>query len=132
MTDQHTHMPAGTAAQERDELLAGSVRLNPEGTPSPETARENLMKAIVQMRYGSPDVLQLKDIDKPVVKDDEVLIRVHAAAVNIGDWHLLTGVPYVMRLVSGLLKPRRDIPGLDIAGQVEVTGKNVKRFRPGR
>ena len=131
MTDQRTHMPAGTAAQERDELLAGSVGLNPEGTPSPETARENLMKAIVQMRYGSPDVLQLKDIDKPAADDDEVLIRVHAAAVNIGDWHLLTGVPYVMRLVSGLRKPRRDIPGLDIAGEVEVIGKNVKRFRPG-
>ena len=89
------------------------------------------MKAIVQMRYGSPDVLQLKDIDKPAADDDEVLIRVHAAAVNIGDWHLLTGVPYVMRLVSGLLKPRRDIPGLDIAGEVEVTGKNAKRFQPG-
>ena len=55
------------------------------------------MKAIVQARYGSPDVLQLKDIDKPVVKDDEVLVRVRAAAVNIGDWHLLRGVPYVMR-----------------------------------
>jgi NADPH:quinone reductase-like Zn-dependent oxidoreductase len=89
------------------------------------------MKAIVQMRYGSPDVLQLKDIDKPAADDDEVLIRVHAAAVNIGDWHLLTGVPYVMRLVSGLRKPRRDVPGLDVAGEVEVTGKNVKRFQPG-
>jgi NADPH:quinone reductase-like Zn-dependent oxidoreductase len=127
MTDQHT----GTAAQERDELLADSVRLNREGTSSPGTARENLMKAIVQMRYGSPDVLQLRDMDKPAADDDEVLIRVHAAGVNIGDWHLLTGVPYVMRLVSGLLKPRRGVPGLDVAGEVEVTGKNVKRFLPG-
>ena len=58
------------------------------------------MKAIVQVNYGSPDVLQLKEIDKPVAKDDEVLVRVRAAAVNIGDWHLLRGVPYVMRLVS--------------------------------
>ncbi len=74
------------------------------------------MKAIVQMRYGSPDVLQLRDMDKPAADDDEVLIRVHAAGVNIGDWHLLTGVPRVMRLVSGLLKPRRDVPGLDVAG----------------
>jgi NADPH:quinone reductase-like Zn-dependent oxidoreductase len=89
------------------------------------------MKAIVQVRYGSPDVLRLKDIDKPVVKDDEVLVRVHAAAVNIGDWHLLRGVPYAMRLASGLLKPRREIPGLDVVGQVEVTGKNVEQFRPG-
>jgi NADPH:quinone reductase-like Zn-dependent oxidoreductase len=89
------------------------------------------MKAIVQMRYGSPDVLQLKDIDRPVVKDEEVLVRVHAAAVNIGDWHLLRGVPYVMRLVVGLLKPKQEVPGLDIAGQVEAVGRNVRQFRPG-
>jgi NADPH:quinone reductase-like Zn-dependent oxidoreductase len=94
-------------------------------------ARESTMKAIVQTRYGSPDVLQLTDVDKPVVKDDEVLVRVHAAAVNIGDWHLLRGVPYVMRLVAGLRRPRREIPGLDIAGQVEAVGRNVRQFRPG-
>lgn len=89
------------------------------------------MKAIVQLRYGSPDVLQLKDIDKPRPEDDEVLVRVRAAAVNIGDWHLLRGVPYVVRLVSGVLKPRRPIPGLDIAGQVEAVGRNVKQFQSG-
>jgi NADPH:quinone reductase-like Zn-dependent oxidoreductase len=89
------------------------------------------MKAIVQATYGSPDVLQLKDIDKPIVKDDEVLVRVHAAAVNIGDWHLLRGMPYAVRLVSGLLKPKHEIPGLDIAGQVEAVGRNVEQIRPG-
>ena len=89
------------------------------------------MKAIVQVNYGSPDLLQLRDVDNPVVKDDEVLVRVRAAAVNIGDWHLLQGVPYVMRLGIGLRKPRREIPGLDIAGQVEAIGRNVKQFRPG-
>ena len=89
------------------------------------------MKAIVQSNYGSPDVLELRDIDTPVVKDDEVLVRVHAAAVNIGDWHLLRGVPYAMRLVSGLLKPKREIPGLDVVGEVELTGTNVEQFRPG-
>ena len=89
------------------------------------------MKAIVQVNYGSPDLLQLRDVDKPVVKDDEVLVRVRAAAVNIGDWHLLQGVPYVMRLGIGLRRPRREIPGLDIAGQVEAIGRNVKQFRPG-
>jgi NADPH:quinone reductase-like Zn-dependent oxidoreductase len=94
-------------------------------------AQENIMKAIVQVKYGSPDVLQLKDVDKPVVKDDEVLVRVQAAAVNIGDWHLLRGVPYVMRLAVGLRRPRREIPGLDIAGRVEAIGADVKRFRPG-
>src|SRR6185503_1584845 len=89
------------------------------------------MKAIVQVRYGSTDVLRLTDIDKPVPRNDEVRIRVHAAAVNIGDWHLLHGVPYVMRLGIGLRRPRREIPGLDIAGQVEAIGRNVKQFRPG-
>ena len=69
------------------------------------------MKAIVQGKYGSADVLQLRDIDTPVVKEDEVLIRVRAAAVNIGDWHLLRGVPFVVRMASGLLKPRRETPG---------------------
>ena len=89
------------------------------------------MKAIVQSRYGSPDVLRLEEIAKPVVKDDEVLVRVRAAAVNTGDWHLLRGVPYVMRLVFGLRGPRRKTPGLDIAGQVEAVGGNVKQLRAG-
>jgi NADPH:quinone reductase-like Zn-dependent oxidoreductase len=89
------------------------------------------MKAIVQVKYGSPDVLQLRDIDKPVVKTNEVLVRVRAAAVNIGDWHLMRGLPYVARVVFGLRKPRREIPGLDIAGQVEAVGTDVKQFRPG-
>jgi NADPH:quinone reductase-like Zn-dependent oxidoreductase len=89
------------------------------------------MKAIVQHKYGSPDVLELRDIDRPAVKDDEVLVRVRAAAVNIGDWHLLRGVPYVMRLVFGLLKPRREIPGLDMAGRIEAVGRSVAQFRPG-
>ena len=89
------------------------------------------MKAIVQSRYGSPDLLRLEEIAKPGVKDDEVLVRVRAAAVNIGDWHLLRGVPYVMRLVFGLRGPRRRTPGLDIAGQVEAVGGNVKQLRPG-
>jgi NADPH:quinone reductase-like Zn-dependent oxidoreductase len=89
------------------------------------------MKAIVQVDYGSPDVLQLKDVDKPAIKDSEVLLRVRAAAVNIGDWHLLRGVPYAMRVVIGPFKPRRSIPGLDIAGRVEAVGRNVNQFRPG-
>jgi NADPH:quinone reductase-like Zn-dependent oxidoreductase len=89
------------------------------------------MKAIVQDRYGSPDVLELRAIDKPVVGDDDVLVGVRAAAVNIGDWHLLRGVPYVIRAVSGLRKPRRAVPGVDIAGQVEAVGRNVEEFRAG-
>jgi NADPH:quinone reductase-like Zn-dependent oxidoreductase len=89
------------------------------------------MKAIVQLRYGSPEVLRLEEIYKPVVKDDDVLVRVRAAAVNIGDWHLLRGVPYVMRLVFGVRGPRRPIPGVDIAGEVEAVGGNVEQLRPG-
>jgi NADPH:quinone reductase-like Zn-dependent oxidoreductase len=89
------------------------------------------MKAIVQDKYGSPDVLRLKDVDKPSPDDDEVLIRAHAAAVNIGDWHLLRGVPYVMRMVVGLRAPKREIPGTDVAGRVESVGESVKELRPG-
>ena len=89
------------------------------------------MKAIIQDKYGPPDVLRLKDIDTPVVKDDEVLVRVRAAAVNIGDWHLLRGTPYVMRMAVGLFKPKHEVPGLDVAGQVEAVGQNVKLLRPG-
>jgi NADPH:quinone reductase-like Zn-dependent oxidoreductase len=89
------------------------------------------MKAIIQTRYGSPDVLRLEDVDKPTPGDDEVLVRVREAAVNIGDWHLLRGVPYVIRLGLGLRKPRRRTPGRDIAGHVEAVGRNVTDFVPG-
>jgi NADPH:quinone reductase-like Zn-dependent oxidoreductase len=90
------------------------------------------MKAIVQDKYGSPDdVLELKDIDKPVVKDAEVLVRVHAASVHPDVWHLVRGLPYVLRLMgAGLLKPKNSVPGTDVAGQVESVGKNVTRFQP--
>ena len=89
------------------------------------------MKAIVQRGYGSPEVMRFEEADQPLVKDDQVLVRVHAAAVNIGDWHLLRGMPYVVRLVSGLRGPRRSIPGLDIAGVVEVVGASVKQVGAG-
>ena len=89
------------------------------------------MRAIIQNNYGSPAVLEIRDVGKPVVKDDEVLVRVRAAAVNSGDWHILRGVPYVMRLVFGLRKPRRETPGVDIAGQVEAIGNSVTQFRAG-
>ena len=76
-------------------------------------------------------MLRLRDVAEPDLGDDQVLVRVHAAAVNIGDWHLLRGVPYVIRLVAGVRRPRREIPGLDIAGQVEAVGRNVTQFRSG-
>jgi len=91
------------------------------------------MKAIVQDKYGSPDdVLQLREIAKPVVGDDEVLVRVRAASVHPDVWHVVTGRPYVLRLMgAGLLKPKNPVPGTDVAGEVESVGKDVTRFRPG-
>ena len=89
------------------------------------------MKAIVYTQYGSPDVLQLKEIEKPAPGDDEVLIKLYAAAVNAADWHLLRGDPFLLRLFSGLLKPKQHILGADVAGRVEAVGRNVKLFQPG-
>jgi len=89
------------------------------------------MKAIVLTKYGSPDVLQLKEVTKPTPKDDEVLIKVHAASVNDWDWGLMRGKPFMIRLLCGLLKPKYKIPGVDIAGQVEAVGRNEKKFQPG-
>ena len=90
------------------------------------------MKAIVQTGYGSPEVLELKEIDKPVVNDDDVLVRVHAVGLNAGDVFTMRGVPSAVRLVVGLLKPKKNhVPGWDVAGHVEEVGKNVTRFHPG-
>ena len=91
------------------------------------------MKAIVQHEYGAPhDVLELQEIDKPAVKDNEVLVRVHAASVHIGDCLIMRGKPYLIRLMGyGLRRPKHRVPGTDIAGKVEAVGKNVKRLRPG-
>jgi NADPH:quinone reductase-like Zn-dependent oxidoreductase len=89
------------------------------------------LKAIVYDRYGSPDVLELAEIDKPVVRDDEVLVRVHAAAVNPADWHFMRGLPYIARMIIGLRKPRPTVLASDMAGLVEAVGKNVTRFGPG-
>ena len=89
------------------------------------------MKAIVFTKYGSPDVLQLKEVAKPTPKDDEVLIKVHAASVNDWDWCLVRGTPFYIRLLCGFLKPKIKIPGVDIAGRVEAVGRNVKKFQHG-
>ena len=89
------------------------------------------MKAIVHDEYGSPDVLRVEEIDKPLVGDNDVLVRVHAAAVNPLDWHSVRGLPYPLRLGNGLFKPQNRIPGVDVAGQIEAVGKNVTQCRPG-
>ena len=90
------------------------------------------MKAIVYTKYGPPDdVLELKEVEKPTPKDDQVLVKVHAASINYCDWAFVRGEPFLARLWSGLLKPKYKIPGADVAGRVEAVGRNAKQFQPG-
>jgi NADPH:quinone reductase-like Zn-dependent oxidoreductase len=90
------------------------------------------MKAMVREKYGPPDVLELRDIDLPECADDEVLVRVRAAGVGRDVWHVMTGLPYPIRLAGfGFRAPKNPVIGSDMAGVVEVLGKNVTRFRPG-
>src|SRR4051812_15436914 len=87
------------------------------------------MKAIVYTQYGSPDVLHLEEVEKPTPKDNEVLVKVHAASANPADWHTMRGSPFLARLVNGLFTPRNHRLGADIAGRVEAVGKNVTQFQ---
>lgn len=89
------------------------------------------MKAMIQNAYGAPSGFELMEIEKPIVGDDDVLVRVRAAALHAGDVFCMRGVPYSVRIVVGLRKPRNYIPGYDVAGQVEAVGKRVSRFQPG-
>jgi NADPH:quinone reductase-like Zn-dependent oxidoreductase len=90
-----------------------------------------LMKAIAYHEYGLPDVLKCEEIEKPVPMDDEVLIKVRAAAVNPLDWRLMKGEPRALRIMPRLLKMPIGRPGVDVAGEVEAVGKNVMQFKPG-
>lgn len=89
------------------------------------------MKAIVFTEYGSPDVLELKEVEKPTPREGEVLVRIHAAAVTFGDPAVVRGEPYIVRLWSGLRAPKVQIPGKEMAGVVEAVGQQVKQFKPG-
>ncbi|WP_219512564.1 NAD(P)-dependent alcohol dehydrogenase [Nonomuraea ceibae] len=90
------------------------------------------MKAVVQRAYGSPDLLEVREVDRPAAGDDEVLVRVRAASVHPDVWHVVSGRPYVLRLMgNGLARPKLRIPGTDMAGRVVSAGKDVSRFRPG-
>lgn len=89
------------------------------------------MRAIVQDAYGPADVLELRDIDRPVVRDDEVLLRVQAAGVGPDVWHLMMGLPYIVRMAYGLRRPRRPVRGWDAAGRVQAVGAKVTRLQPG-
>jgi NADPH:quinone reductase-like Zn-dependent oxidoreductase len=92
---------------------------------------ENAMKAMVYHAYGSPDNLEFAEIEMPVVKDDEVLVKVHAASVNWLDWHFLAGSPFLVRLMAGLRKPKYPVLGIDFAGRIEAIGTNVTQFQQG-
>lgn len=90
------------------------------------------MKAIVRTKYGSPDILEFRELDKPVPTDNQVLIKIDAASVNPLDWHLLRGTPFLVRLMGfGFLKPKHQILGADVAGRVEAVGTSVTRFKVG-
>lgn len=90
------------------------------------------MRAIIQSVYGPPEVLSLEEVERPVPRDREVLVRICATSVHAGDWHLMRGTPFLLRLMyGGLRKPKIQIPGTDIAGQVETIGKDVTLFQPG-
>src|SRR4051794_14294346 len=89
------------------------------------------MQAIVQDSYGTTEVLESRDIALPEIGPDEVLVRVHAASIHVGDWILMTGSPFVMRFATGLRKPKNPVPGTDFSGTVEAVGMDVTRFRAG-
>lgn len=91
-----------------------------------ETMQET-MRAIVQDEYGLPDVLELREVPKPVVGDDQIMVEVRASSVNAAEWHMVTGTPYLVRPAAGWLKPKKPIPGADVAGTVVGVGKDVSK-----
>src|SRR6185503_4465685 len=108
-------------------------QVNVISVPAPVRAASLTMHAIVHRQYGTPDVLALESIERPVPGDDDVLVRVHAAGASIGDHHVVTGKPYVIRLSphGGVLRPRSRVPGMALSGRVEAVGAKVTTVRVG-
>jgi NADPH:quinone reductase-like Zn-dependent oxidoreductase len=135
MTDATRHaapLPHISRAAPGGVMDAVVMRNTPDPVAPDGVDRRDTMKAIVQDTYGSADVLGLRDIDRPEIADDEVLVRVHAAGVDRGVWHVMTGLPYPIRLAGyGLRAPKTPVPGMDMAGVVESVGNHVTRFEPG-
>jgi NADPH:quinone reductase-like Zn-dependent oxidoreductase len=112
--------------------LAAALRYEaPCNAAAPPPANGTPMKAVVYRCYGTPDVLEVQQIERPTPADDEALVKVHAVSVNPFDWHYMTGTPYIMRLDGGIGAPKVPRLGVDFAGTVEAVGRNVKRFKPG-
>ena len=118
-----------TRQQEEPAMTHMTNRLH--GPPRARHQEAVRMQAMVYTHYGSPDVLQLKEVEKPTPKDHEVLINVHASSANAADMHYLRGTPLVFRLQCGLLKPKNTLLGADVAGRIEAVGSNVTLFQPG-
>ena len=103
-----------------------------ETSPAPSPQAKVTMRGVVQDRYGTSDTWQLADIDRPAIKTDEVLVHVHAAGLDRGTWHAMTGRPYLMRIMGfGFRAPKNRVPGLAVAGTVAAVGANVTRFAVG-
>jgi NADPH:quinone reductase-like Zn-dependent oxidoreductase len=113
-----------SAVNSKKTFLGGQVTRQP-------FRRLKFMKAIVCTKYGPPDVLQLKEVEKPTPKDNEVLVKIFATSICWADKAYVRGKPFLIRMSQGLLKPKHMIPGIDIAGQVEAVGRNIKQFQPG-
>jgi NADPH:quinone reductase-like Zn-dependent oxidoreductase len=111
--------------------LAGPRSWPIRASVHPRSSSISVVKAIIYTEYGSPEVLRFTEVEKPAPKDHEVLIKIRAASVNPLDWHFMRGLPYLMRIASGLSKPKITRLGVDAAGTVEAVGKNVTQFRPG-
>jgi NADPH:quinone reductase-like Zn-dependent oxidoreductase len=123
-----TKEPQRTHAAESGE----TITIAAHSTTKERMGQSMTMQAIVQDQYGSADVLQLQEVDKPTIGDGDVLVRVHAAGVHVGDWHLMTGRPYLMRIIGfGFRAPKARVRGMDVAGVVEAVGKHVTRFQAG-
>jgi NADPH:quinone reductase-like Zn-dependent oxidoreductase len=111
-------------------VVSSLAQVPAHSADAPAAVERGTMKAIVHERYGRPDVLELREVAKPVPEDDQVLIRVHASSVNPVEWYGVTG-PYFARMGNGLRKPKDQTVGADLAGRVEAVGRDVKDFQPG-
>src|SRR6266852_3525257 len=126
------HRERPFASRRRDKLLPILVvKIHYQVSAVVRNKEETQMRAIVYHTYGSPDVLQLKEVARPTPKDNEVLVQVHAASVNAADWHLMRGTPFLARFANGLQKPKNTKLGADVAGRVEAVGRNVTQFQVG-